>query len=192
MNSTESTPPKLRDRERTRARILDAAKRAFSTQGYSEANVRAIATQAGITAALIVRYFGSKERLFEEAVADAFDLDRTFEGTDRSTLGSAIAAHLFSEPNEADLLAMMLRAATDPTMSERIRHLVQTRMFQPMVKLIGGENAERRATLILSMMTGLWVYRFMLPLKTMSDHIDSNIQDQVAILVQQLIDDGNG
>ncbi|CAG9243787.1 TetR/AcrR family transcriptional regulator [Paraburkholderia caribensis] len=167
---------------------MDSAKRAFSTHGYSQANVRDIAAEAGITAALIVRYFGSKEKLFEEAVAEAFDFDQTFEGTPRAELGNAITAHLFSEPKEADLLAMMLLAASDPTMNHRIRRLVHARMFRPMVKLIGGTDAERRATLILSMVTGLWVYRFMLPLKTISDRVDADTRRQISVLIQQIID----
>ena len=188
MNSKAPKPPKSRDRERTRANIMDAATRAFSRQGYPRANVRDIAAEAGITAALIVRYFGSKEKLFEEAVAHAFDLGRAFENTDKSVLGRAIVAHLFAEPQDSDLLAMLLRAASDPTMNSRIRRLVQVRIFRPMVKLIGGEDAEHRATLLLSLVSGLWLYRFMLPLKTLSGQVDANIKEEVAILIQRFID----
>jgi AcrR family transcriptional regulator len=101
------------DREQTRARILAAAKVAFSQHGYG-ANMRDIANDAGITAALIVRYFGSKERLFASAVAAAFDSSQALSGTRREQLGTAMTRLLFSRRRGVDLTAMMAHAALDP------------------------------------------------------------------------------
>jgi AcrR family transcriptional regulator len=64
-----------------------AAKRAFARHGYAAANVRDIATDEGINASLVIRHFGSKEKLFEVAVTDAFDLERTFAGVSCGELG---------------------------------------------------------------------------------------------------------
>lgn len=188
--ASRSKPPgeRSRDRERTRARIIEAAKVAFSRHGYAEANVRDIASAAGITAALVVRYFGSKEKLFEEAVAEAFDLGQAFAGTDRRVLGEAIVTHLFSKQQDVDLMAMMLRAAVDPSVNPLARRLARARMFQPMVKLIGGEDAERRASLVLSLVTGIWLYRFELPLKPLSGRSDADTVSRVAALIQGIID----
>lgn len=189
-----SAPPepeaeRLRDRERTRARIMEAAKVAFSKLGYAKASIRDIAADAGITSALVVRYFGSKEQLFDEAVAEAFDLGETFAETDRERLGEAIAAHLFSAPQDVDLTAMMLLAATDPSINARARRLAHARMLQPMAKLIGGPDAERRAAMILSIATGFWFYRFKLPLKPLSGRVDAGFVSEVASVLQRVIDD---
>src|SRR5215475_15850843 len=54
----------------TRDAILAAARRAFARAGYDGAGVREIAKGAGVTAMLVNRYFGSKERLFAEVVAE--------------------------------------------------------------------------------------------------------------------------
>ncbi|MET7842571.1 helix-turn-helix domain-containing protein [Streptomyces sp. NPDC005356] len=48
----------------TRERILAAAAELFERDGFSRATVRAIAAEADADPALVVRYFGSKERLF--------------------------------------------------------------------------------------------------------------------------------
>src|SRR5215510_13318309 len=53
----------------TRDAILKSARRAFARAGYDGAGVREIAEGAGVTAMLVNRYFGSKERLFAEVVA---------------------------------------------------------------------------------------------------------------------------
>ncbi|NKY97041.1 TetR/AcrR family transcriptional regulator [Nocardiopsis alborubida] len=59
-----------------RARIRMSALRLFSEQGFSSTSLRAIATDAGVSHALVRHHFGSKEKLREavdEDVLDAFD-----------------------------------------------------------------------------------------------------------------------
>src|SRR5260370_8154896 len=56
----------------TREAILRAALIAFSRAGYDGAGVREIAQDAGVTAMLVNRYFGSKEALFTAAVQVIF------------------------------------------------------------------------------------------------------------------------
>jgi AcrR family transcriptional regulator len=51
--------------EETRARVLDAARHAFATQGFSGATMRAIAAEAGVTAMALYNYAPSKAALFE-------------------------------------------------------------------------------------------------------------------------------
>jgi AcrR family transcriptional regulator len=64
---------RLRDAERTRRRILEAARREFGKKGFDGARVGEIARQAGVNKGLIFYYFQSKEELFrvlsEERIA---------------------------------------------------------------------------------------------------------------------------
>lgn len=55
-----------RDPERTRARILDAAKAEFGAKGFAGARVSDIADRAGVNKQLISYYFGGKEGLYTE------------------------------------------------------------------------------------------------------------------------------
>jgi len=55
-------------REDTRRRILEAAMRLFSEQGYARTTTRALAQAAGITEMTLFRYFASKEKLFEATI----------------------------------------------------------------------------------------------------------------------------
>ena len=56
-----STPPRRRGAAATRAAILAAAKSAFASAGYAGTGLREIAGAAGVNAALVTRYFGSKD-----------------------------------------------------------------------------------------------------------------------------------
>ena len=49
----------------TRARILLVAKQVFSRRGYSECGIRDIAGELGLSATILLRYYGSKAGLFE-------------------------------------------------------------------------------------------------------------------------------
>src|SRR5215475_8697464 len=65
--------PRRRDADATRKAILKSARQAFAQAGYDGAGVREIAQGAGVTAMLVNRYFGSKEQLFAEAVAESME-----------------------------------------------------------------------------------------------------------------------
>ncbi|MFD9825590.1 TetR/AcrR family transcriptional regulator [Streptomyces violascens] len=58
-----------RDAGATRRRLLDAARDLFAERGYEGATVREIAERAGANQALLFRYFGSKQGLLAEVVA---------------------------------------------------------------------------------------------------------------------------
>ena len=51
--------------ERTKLRIQQAAAKLFASRSFETVSTRAIAKEAGVDAALIHHYFGSKEGLFQ-------------------------------------------------------------------------------------------------------------------------------
>src|SRR4051812_50141514 len=55
-------------RQRTEARILDAASRVFVADGYERATIRAVASGAGVDAGLVMHYFGSKQELYRRVI----------------------------------------------------------------------------------------------------------------------------
>jgi AcrR family transcriptional regulator len=52
----------------TRAAILSAARSRFAEHGYAGTTIRAVATDAGVDAALVHHYFGTKDELFLAAI----------------------------------------------------------------------------------------------------------------------------
>ncbi len=57
--------------EKTRRRILDAARSEFAAGGFAATSTRAIAARAEVTQPLVHHYFGTKELLFEAVLEDA-------------------------------------------------------------------------------------------------------------------------
>src|SRR3954463_7959225 len=70
-----------RDRERTRAEILDVATEHFAEHGYSGARVDEIAEQTRTTKRMLYYYFGSKEGLYTEVLERAYAQIRAAEQT---------------------------------------------------------------------------------------------------------------
>ncbi|WP_261797008.1 TetR family transcriptional regulator [Corynebacterium provencense] len=63
-DTRDSMSPRRRS-EDTRREILIAARRVFSERPYSEVSLKEIAAEVGVSAPLIIKYFRTKENLFE-------------------------------------------------------------------------------------------------------------------------------
>jgi AcrR family transcriptional regulator len=117
--SANTEAPRRRDAAETRRRLLYAGRRRFALHGYERTTLRQIAADAGVNLALIKRYFGSKEGLFEAA------LDATPEqlselddiAGDRARLAEVLSrelsANAWPETGENPIL-LFLRSAGDP------------------------------------------------------------------------------
>src|ERR1044071_519584 len=103
MGTDASAPqlPGLDEASDTRQTILRAARKRFTLGAFAEVGLRDIAQDAGVRAALIVKYFGTKENLFAEAVSFAaeaavlldHDIDHLGEHPDRTALALHHPAH---------------------------------------------------------------------------------------------------
>jgi AcrR family transcriptional regulator len=67
-------PRRRLDAETRRTAILGAARDAFATARYQDVALAAIATAAGASEALVLRYFGSKAALYVACVQTAVDV----------------------------------------------------------------------------------------------------------------------
>ncbi|WP_066174550.1 TetR/AcrR family transcriptional regulator [Bacillus marinisedimentorum] len=60
----------IRNAERTRRKILDAAREEFFEKGYSGARIESVAKRAGLNKQLIYHYFKGKDHLINETIDD--------------------------------------------------------------------------------------------------------------------------
>ena len=163
--STSSTPTAAlakpaRNAGETRARILAAARVRFSMDAYENVGTRDIAADAGVDAALVNRYFGGKEKLFDEAIVDAFAIKDHFDRIDMRAFGEIITTLVIEgsqERREArfDALGILLRASGSAATQERVSARFHADFVLPLARLLRGRDAELRAALIASYLVGL-------------------------------------
>ena len=154
----QTHPKRPRDADATRSAILKAATRRFASQGYERAGVREIATDAGVTAALVNRYFGSKEGLFAEVIDNALDVRYLMEG-DRTTLAERLArAAVHGKPDiapDSDIpLLLLLHSIDEPRAAELLRRTLDRNMLPSLAERIGGPDADVRAAMVIAQMVG--------------------------------------
>ena len=65
----DTRPDRIRDAERTRAAILDAAERLFAEQGYDATSLTEVGAAAGVSRGTPGYFFGTKAELYQ-AVLD--------------------------------------------------------------------------------------------------------------------------
>ena len=157
--------PRPRAADKSKAAILVAARQRFAADGYDRATIRAIAADAGIDPAMVIRYFGSKEKLFAEA-AD-FDLrlpDLT--AVPRSRIGAAFVEH-FLDRWEADdtFMALIRAAATNDAAAQQVRAVLAAQV-SPMIARVSGDeaHASTRSALVASQLLGVALCRYVLRL----------------------------
>jgi AcrR family transcriptional regulator len=151
--------------DRTRAAILTAARERFAADGYERATIRAIAADAAIDPAMVMRYFGNKEKLF--AAAAVFDLRLPdLSALPRDQLGVVMIKHFLDRWEGDETLMALLRASvTNEVAAERMRQLFAEQLGPVIAKLTGnGPDTATRAGLIATQALGLALCRYVLAL----------------------------
>ena len=120
--SARSKTP-LPDDRSTPARIRDAALVSFAEAGFRATTVRAIAERAGVSPALVIHHYGSKQRLGEacDAFVTAFVRERKVAAM-RAGPGLDPLSLLRADDDRLPLLAYLARALADG--SPRVAGLV--------------------------------------------------------------------
>lgn len=107
MRSARATPDDLT----ARARIRDSAIVYFGRHGFSSATVRAIATDAGVSPALVLHHFGSKDGL--RAACDAHvtaQIDQAMTDASSHLSSADVLAQLAQKPDLAPLASYLATA----------------------------------------------------------------------------------
>lgn len=154
----ETTPrrARVRDAAATKRAILDSALVAFSRSGFDGTGTREIAGNAGVDPRLITRYFGSKEALFTEVVAELFKTPLIgVSGTNRVAARDSLTA----ESGDPDPMLLILRSASNPQAAEIMRERLEMSSQRQLAERLAGDDATARAALLLSMCIGVRMFR---------------------------------
>ncbi|MFF7953357.1 TetR/AcrR family transcriptional regulator [Streptomyces griseorubiginosus] len=180
-------PVRRRDGAATREAILTAAVVEFTEHGYARAGVRQIAERAGVTAMMINRYFGSKDRLFAKAVERAF-APPTVVGDRLPGLADSVA-HTLAErtapgAEPLDPFLLLLRSAADPEAVDIVRQGIETHVGARLAGLLDGSDAEVRAQLGLAVIAGTWLLRTVVGTTALASADNEQLADLLADMLR--------
>ncbi|SDN52889.1 TetR/AcrR family transcriptional regulator [Allokutzneria albata] len=158
----QNPPPRRRDSQATRAALLKAAGELFAERGYDRTTVRDIAARAGANQALLFRYFGTKEDLFNAVVAHR-GMDLLNAGPAEQLPHRILELFLADTPEGVDhpILAM-LRSAVLGKESMALRKEMGRAYVRAIAELAEGPEAELRAELVLAWLVGIGFCRSVL------------------------------
>jgi AcrR family transcriptional regulator len=186
---SETTRP--RNAAKTRADILASALRAFARHGYDGVGVRNIARDAGVTAMLINRYFGSKEQLFAEVVDAAFAPPVFFDDNPQ-TLAHDVASNLIAltAPGAEQLgrFPIMLRSVSNPRAAEIVRDALARHVGRRLAAQLPEPDRPIRTELILSVIAGVWLMRSVIQTPGLKEADPKRLTDAVSEIIQTIID----
>lgn len=185
----------------TKDAILVAARSTFGEAGYDRATMRDIAAAAGVDPALIHHFYGTKERLFAEAmrlpVVPSEVVDAVLAGRNPDTgtgLGEELLRTLLGiwevAEGRAAFLGLLRAAATSDQAATMLREFVTGNILGRIAQLaregagIPEDEAAYRAALVASQVLGLGMARYVLRL----DHLAHASADELAAAIGPTLD----
>jgi AcrR family transcriptional regulator len=178
----------------TREAILAAARRLFAERGFEGASMRTIAAEAGVDAALITHFFGSKANLLGAAIDWPFDPDRELPrilkaGPDR--VGEGLVALLVRtwdrEGTRHPVITLLRAAMTEPSAAELMVHFMRARLFGPLLAELGSDRPEIRINLVAAQLGGLALARYVLGFEPLASAQPRDVVRWVAPSVQRYL-----
>ncbi|MEV8635259.1 TetR family transcriptional regulator [Streptosporangium sp. NPDC051023] len=177
-----------RSSEDTKAVILAAARERFAADGFQGATIRAIASDAGIDPAMVMRYFGNKEKLF----AAAADVDLRFPdlaAIPREEVGRALIGHFLDRWEQDEGMMILLRTGvTNEAVAERMRGIFAGQLAPLVSKLDDDrERAPLRAGLAATQVLGMALCRYVLRLPPVAAMSREEIVDWLGPTLQRYL-----
>jgi AcrR family transcriptional regulator len=186
-------PRRQRNAAATRQAILQSARQAFAKAGYAGAGVREIASGAGVTAMLVNRYFGSKERLFAEAVAESMATTSVLApqiasaGISGKAIATALVGITKADAVPLEGFQIMLRSAASQSAARIGREQIERHHQKRIAAALQGALAPQRAAIMLSLIAGFQVMRQMIELSALAKADAQTLVKVLAPLFDQLL-----
>jgi AcrR family transcriptional regulator len=169
MNKSGARRGRRRGGPDTREAILAVARRRFLADGYAPVTMRSVAAEAGVDAALISYFFGSKKGLFGAVLGLVANPPEVLAGAlpgDPATLPERVLHALLTawdDPERGGPLLLMVRAAVqDPDLTRLVRDILEREMIDRIADHVGGPDARARAGAFGTQLAGLIFARYVL------------------------------
>ena len=150
----------------TRASILAAAAQSFAAHGFDATSMRGVAAAARVDAALVRRFFGSKEQLFTEVATALIVPERALAAVAAGppeAAGERLVRYFLSLLGDVSkpgpFLGLVRSAVDSEHAAALLRRLLADQVLGELAASFRSENAELGAALAASQLVGLAVAR---------------------------------
>jgi AcrR family transcriptional regulator len=172
----------------TRDAILRAARRRFAQRAFAEVGLRDIALDCGVSAALVMKYFGNKENLFAKAVS--FETEATaLLDCELDRLGEHLVRTLcdLQDRAQSDPFLRAVITAFRPN-GQDFAASFQQYVVKPLAARLPGSDPQLRADLICAQLIGLGAVRLALKLPGLTALTVDELVARYAPSLQALVD----
>ena len=170
-----------RDAAASKEALLQAARALFGQRGFEGTTIREVGEQAGVDAALIARYFGSKADLYIAAVMaeDAEEKPGAYEGLEQM---ADVAMTQADRRGPGPILQAIFRSDTPAEILDAALDRMARRLVDPLVANMTAQGVDRpqlRAEVAVSALQGIILGRSL----GWFDEIRSAPRDEVVALI---------
>ncbi len=173
--------------------LLDAALSEFTDRGYEGATVRAIAGRAGVDAAMVNHWFGSKDGLFVAAMEIPVNPDelipRLLDG-DPARLGERVVRTFLTvwDANDGGTFTALIRSVSSHESAARmLREFVARIVLGRIVAAVAPDSPELRAALCGTQVAGLGMVRYVLRLEPLASADHDTVVAAIAPTLQRYL-----
>ncbi|MFF3326542.1 TetR family transcriptional regulator [Streptomyces sp. NPDC002889] len=180
-----------------RERILEAARTEFAERGYEKTTVRGIARAAGVDAALVHHYFGTKDAVFAAAIEVSFEpalVVPQILGQGKEGIGERLARFFIgvweNPATRAPVLAIIRSALTHEAAAKVLRGFVLRRLLEQVAAELDVPDPQFRAELAASHMVGIAILRYLIQVEPLASADPEEIVAMVAPTLQRYLTEG--
>jgi AcrR family transcriptional regulator len=173
---------------------LDAARRLFTTDGYDQTSIRAVASASGVDSALVMHYFGSKEGLFNAVIEWPFDIDAVFHdiflgdtGQVGRRLVRTICAIWEDEHTRHPLTAILRNAVQREDAGRLLREFVRREIVGRLAAQSEDPHADMRGSLVCSTLVGLFTSRYVIGIEPLASAPIETVVQAVGPTIQHYL-----
>jgi AcrR family transcriptional regulator len=174
-----------RNASQTRADILSAARRRFGAEGYERTTLRAVAADVGVDAALVIRYFDSKQDLFAAAADFAIELP-DLSNVDPDEVAGILLPRFFAVWEDETFVALLRAAMTSQVAADTLRR-VFAEQVAPKLITATPDNPVQRIGLMGAFVIGLATTRYVLVNPPVASLSREELSRWAAPVIRQLL-----
>jgi AcrR family transcriptional regulator len=182
-----SAKRRSRNAAATRDAILTSAIAAFARAGYDGVGLREIAGDAGVTAMMVNRYFGSKEQLFAEAVESAFAPSAVIPD-DSGSLAHDAAVNVVAATTPGPAYLIMLRSVSNPRALEIVRDAISRHVGTRLARQLPEPARSLRNEVMLSVIAGIFTMRGVIATRALAEADPDQLERLIEAVFESIIE----